>query len=90
MLSRIAGLIRESVFAHYFGNSNAAGAFKAAFRIPNFLQICSAKGCCRPPSSRFTPGCSPKAKSNWLGGSRGSLGVSSGSWSALSSSWECC
>lgn len=38
LLSRIAGLIRESVFAHYFGNSNAAGAFKAAFRIPNFLQ----------------------------------------------------
>ncbi len=38
LLSRIAGLIRESVFAHYFGNSAAAGAFKAAIRIPNFLQ----------------------------------------------------
>jgi putative peptidoglycan lipid II flippase len=38
LLSRIAGLIREKVFAHYFGNSNAAGAFKAALRIPNFLQ----------------------------------------------------
>jgi putative peptidoglycan lipid II flippase len=37
-LSRVAGLIRESVFAHYFGNSVAAGAFKAAIRIPNFLQ----------------------------------------------------
>lgn len=37
-LSRIAGLIRERVFAHYFGNSDAADAFKAAFRIPNFLQ----------------------------------------------------
>ena len=36
-LSRIAGLIRERVFAHYFGNSDAADAFKAAFRIPNFL-----------------------------------------------------
>jgi putative peptidoglycan lipid II flippase len=37
-LSRIAGLIRERVFAHYFGNSDAADAFKAALRIPNFLQ----------------------------------------------------
>src|ERR1700728_5295786 len=37
-LSRIAGLIRERVFAHYFGNSDAADAFKAAFRIPNALQ----------------------------------------------------
>jgi putative peptidoglycan lipid II flippase len=37
-LSRIAGLIRDRVFAHYFGNSDAADAFRAAFRIPNFLQ----------------------------------------------------
>ncbi|HWF09257.1 MAG TPA: murein biosynthesis integral membrane protein MurJ [Bryobacteraceae bacterium] len=37
-LSRIAGLVRESVFAAYFGDSAAADAFKAAFRIPNFLQ----------------------------------------------------
>jgi putative peptidoglycan lipid II flippase len=37
-LSRVAGLIRDRVFAHYFGNSDAADAFKAAFRIPNFLQ----------------------------------------------------
>ena len=34
----IAGLVRESIFAHYFGNSDAADAFKAAFRIPNILQ----------------------------------------------------
>jgi len=38
LFSRVAGLIRERVFAHYFGNSMAAGAFKAAIRIPNFLQ----------------------------------------------------
>ena len=38
LLSRITGLIRDRVFAHYFGNSDAADAFKAAFRIPNFLQ----------------------------------------------------
>ncbi len=37
-LSRIAGLIRTRVFAHYFGNSDAADVFNAAFRIPNFLQ----------------------------------------------------
>lgn len=37
-LSRIAGLIRERVFAHYFGNSDAADVFRAAIRIPNFLQ----------------------------------------------------
>ncbi len=37
-LSRIAGLIRERVFAHFFGNSDAGDAFKAALKIPNFLQ----------------------------------------------------
>jgi len=31
-------LVRDRVFAHYFGNSAAADAFRAAFRIPNFLQ----------------------------------------------------
>jgi putative peptidoglycan lipid II flippase len=38
LLSRIAGLVRERVIAHYLGNSDAAGAFKAALRIPNLLQ----------------------------------------------------
>jgi putative peptidoglycan lipid II flippase len=38
LLSRIAGLVRESVFAHYLGNSDAADAFKAGIRIPNILQ----------------------------------------------------
>jgi putative peptidoglycan lipid II flippase len=38
LLSRLAGLVRERVFAHYLGNSDAAGAFKAALRIPNVLQ----------------------------------------------------
>jgi len=37
-LSRIFGLVRDRVFAHYFGNSAAADAFRAALRIPNFLQ----------------------------------------------------
>jgi putative peptidoglycan lipid II flippase len=37
-LSRIAGLVRQKVFAFYFGSSLAADAFNAAFRIPNLLQ----------------------------------------------------
>ncbi|MGH9827617.1 MAG: murein biosynthesis integral membrane protein MurJ, partial [Blastocatellia bacterium] len=44
LLSRITGLFRESVFAHYFGNSGAADAYKAAFRIPNFLQTLFGEG----------------------------------------------
>jgi putative peptidoglycan lipid II flippase len=38
LLSRVVGVIRQRVFAHYFGTSAAADAFNAAFRIPNFLQ----------------------------------------------------
>ncbi|MSQ03583.1 MAG: murein biosynthesis integral membrane protein MurJ [Myxococcales bacterium] len=38
LLSRIAGLVRERAFAHYFGNSDAGDAFRAALKIPNFLQ----------------------------------------------------
>ncbi|HUY39040.1 MAG TPA: murein biosynthesis integral membrane protein MurJ [Candidatus Binataceae bacterium] len=38
LLSRIAGLIRATIFAHFLGNSAAADAFQAGFRIPNFLQ----------------------------------------------------
>ncbi|HXJ42443.1 MAG TPA: murein biosynthesis integral membrane protein MurJ, partial [Bryobacteraceae bacterium] len=37
-LSRISGLVRDRVFAYYFGNSAAADAFRTAMRIPNFLQ----------------------------------------------------
>jgi len=36
--SRILGFVRESIFAHYFGNTDAADAFKGALRIPNLLQ----------------------------------------------------
>ncbi len=39
LCSRLAGLVRLRVFSHYFGlQSDAADAFNAAFRIPNFLQ----------------------------------------------------
>lgn len=43
-LSRIAGLVRESVFAAYFGTSPAAAAFRQALRIPNFLQTLFGEG----------------------------------------------
>lgn len=38
LASRLFGLVRSRVFAYYLGNSDAAGAFTAALRIPNFLQ----------------------------------------------------
>lgn len=38
LISRIIGVVRQRVFAYYFGNSLAADAFTAAFKIPNFLQ----------------------------------------------------
>src|SRR5881409_1804498 len=38
LLSRLAGLIRQSVFGHFLGTSDAADAYNAAFKIPNFLQ----------------------------------------------------
>ena len=38
LISRVIGVVRQRVFAHYLGTSDAAGAFSAAFRIPNFLQ----------------------------------------------------
>jgi putative peptidoglycan lipid II flippase len=38
LLSRLAGLIRERVFAQYFGTSLYADAFRAGLRMPNALQ----------------------------------------------------
>jgi len=39
LLSRIIGLIRQRVIAHYFGlETDAADAWSAGFRIPNLLQ----------------------------------------------------
>jgi putative peptidoglycan lipid II flippase len=45
LISRVAGFVRMRVFAHYFGlRSDAADAFNAAFRIPNFLQALFGEG----------------------------------------------
>jgi putative peptidoglycan lipid II flippase len=38
LCSRLTGFIRQRFFAKYFGLSDSADAFMAAFRIPNFLQ----------------------------------------------------
>jgi len=38
LLSRLVGLVRQRAFNHYFGQSDQADAFNAAFKIPNFLQ----------------------------------------------------
>jgi putative peptidoglycan lipid II flippase len=38
LLSRVAGLIRQTMMARYLGADLAADAFNAAFRIPNLLQ----------------------------------------------------
>ena len=38
LLTRLTGLVRQRVFAHYFGLGVEADAFSAAFRIPNLLQ----------------------------------------------------
>jgi putative peptidoglycan lipid II flippase len=53
LLSRIAGLVRQKVFAHYFSTSLAADAFNAAFRIPNMLQNLFGEGVL---SASFIPG----------------------------------
>ncbi|MFL6207590.1 MAG: murein biosynthesis integral membrane protein MurJ [Pyrinomonadaceae bacterium] len=38
LLSRIVGLVRQRVMAHYFGTTDVGDAFNVALRIPNFLQ----------------------------------------------------
>ena len=51
-LSHIFGLVRERAIAHFFGNKDAADAFKAALRIPNILQNLFGEGAL---SSSFIP-----------------------------------
>src|SRR5580692_9070953 len=38
MLSRLAGMVRDRYFGHYFGLSAFADAFRVAIRVPNTLQ----------------------------------------------------
>ena len=44
MVSRIAGLARDIVFANFFGAKAATDAFFVAFKIPNFLRRLFAEG----------------------------------------------
>ena len=44
MVSRITGLLRESLFAAAFGASNFTDAFNIAFRLPNLLRRLFAEG----------------------------------------------
>jgi putative peptidoglycan lipid II flippase len=44
MVSRITGLVRENLMAHFFGVSVATDAFFVAFRIPNLLRRLFAEG----------------------------------------------
>ena len=44
LLSRLMGLVRQSIFSHYFGLSDAGDAFTQAFRIPNLLQSLFGEG----------------------------------------------
>ena len=45
LLTRLFGLVRTSVFSHYFGLlTDPADAFNSAFRIPNFLQTLFGEG----------------------------------------------
>jgi putative peptidoglycan lipid II flippase len=38
LVTRILGFVRERVFAHYFGNTPVADAFRAALKIPNVIR----------------------------------------------------
>src|SRR5207248_1710176 len=44
MLSRVTGLLRESLFARAFGASAYTDAFIVAFRLPNLLRRLFAEG----------------------------------------------
>lgn len=44
MFSRVLGLVRETVFAHFFGAGMLYDAFQVAFRIPNVLRDLFAEG----------------------------------------------
>jgi putative peptidoglycan lipid II flippase len=52
LISRLIGMVREWTFARFFGNSDAADAFKAALKIPNLLQNLFGEGAL---SSSFIP-----------------------------------
>jgi len=44
LVSRVTGLVRDQIGAHYFGTSAMMDAFQIAFRIPNLLRRLFAEG----------------------------------------------
>src|SRR5882724_738222 len=38
LMSRVLGMVREIVYAHFMGDGAIAGAFKLAFKIPNLFR----------------------------------------------------
>lgn len=52
MASRVLGLVRDQVLTYYFGASDAADAYRVAFRVPNLLRDLFAEGAM---SAAFVP-----------------------------------
>ena len=67
LLTRVLGYVRERVFAHYFGNSAAADAFRAALRIPNVIRNLLGEGTL---SASFIP-----VYAGWAAGGDAAAGV---------------
>jgi putative peptidoglycan lipid II flippase len=87
-LSRIAGLVRERVLAHYLGRSDEAGAFRAALRIPNFLQNLLGEGVL---SAAFIPVYTRlRAEGKRRRGAGGWRGRSARSWRVVASRGGAC
>jgi len=61
LLSRITGLVRESLKAVAFGAGLQMDAFEAAFRLPNILRRLFAKAHSRRPSFPSLPNTSARA-----------------------------
>ncbi len=72
LLTRILGFVRERVFAHYFGNSIAADAFRAALKIPNVIRNLLGEGTL---SASFIPVYAEMVESGDAEGARQLAGV---------------
>jgi len=82
LLSRLAGLIRERVFAHFFGASFHADVWRAALRLPNVLQNLLGEGTLSasfiPLYSRFLAGGREEDARRFAGAVLGLLSVTTG------------
>ena len=71
LVSRLVGFVRERVFAHYFGNSAAADAVRAALKIPNLVRNLLGEGTLSasfiPVYARLLESKDPKAASALAG-----------------------